>query len=340
MQEPSQNPFMRIAIIGATGMLGHHAARAALARGHELVVIHRASSRLDALADLRFQPAIADLDDHAALARALTGVDAVINCAGYYPGPPRPWREEVATATAQMENFYRACAQHRLRKIVYLGGAIALRRNPTGEPGDETLDYPERPANLNPYLQVKWAMDGQAREQARQGLPVVIGIPSMTFGEYDAGPTTGRLIVEIANRTLPGYVRGRRNVIYAGDAGLGLLRVCEDGRPGERYLLTGANLTMDELVAKIAVQAGVPAPKPIPLPLAKLASNLQTLRYRYLSGPVPKVDATAIAVMSAGQFLNGGKAARELGFHAKVTVDEAIRRALDWFRGRGYVHGG
>lgn len=328
---------MRIAIIGATGMLGHHTAEAVVARGHALHVIHRAASRLDSLTGLPYTAAQADLDNRAALSAALADADAVINCAAYYPTRPRPWRDEVAAATAQMENFYAACATHRLHKIVYLGGAIALRRHPRGEPGDESLDYATQPANHNPYLQVKWAMDRQALAQAQQGLPVVAGIPSMTFGEHDPGSTTGRLIIEIANQTLPAYVRGLRNVIYAGDAGRGLVRVCEDGRAGERYLLTGSNLSMDDLVGKIAALAAVPAPRAIPLAVAKTVATLQAARYRWLAGPVPKVDATAIAVMSAGQFLSGAKAERELGFRAEVNVDEALRRALQWFRAGGQL---
>ena len=330
---------MRIAIIGATGMIGHHTALAAVQRGHEVVVVHRASSNLDQIADLKFTSAIADLDDREALTRALNGVDAVINCAGYYPTAPRPWREEVKTATTQMDHFYAACAQHKLHKIVYLGAAIAMPRHAQGEPGNETLEYTGEPANKNPYLQVKVAMDAQARAKAREGLPVVIAIPSMTFGEFDYGPTTGRLIVELANQRLPGYVTGKRNVIYAGDAGRGLVRVCEDGRVGERYLLTGENHAMDALVQKICSNANVPMPKPVPLKGAMLVARLQALRYRWFGGALPKIDATGIAVMSAGQFLDGRKARDELGFNAEVNTDEAIRRALAWFRSKGYING-
>lgn len=328
---------MRIAIIGATGMLGRHAAIAAAQRGHDLIVVYRNPQSLARLGGFAFEPRQADLSDRAALARALEGAEAVINTAGYYPTLPRPWRDEVATATQLMGNFYAACEGLPLQRIVYAGGAIALRRHPQGAPGDETLDYPGEPRGRNPYLQVKWALDAQARARAAAGLPVTIGIPAMTFGEYDAGPTTGRLLVEIANRTLPGYVRGKRNVIYAGDAGRGLVRVCEQGRPGERYLLTGENLTMNELVARAARIAGAPAPRPIPLAIARAVSALQTARWRWLEGPPPKVDATAIAVMSAGQFLSGAKAEAELGFRAQVGVDDALARALAWFRAQGYI---
>ncbi|MBW1906485.1 MAG: hypothetical protein JRG67_14770 [Deltaproteobacteria bacterium] len=89
-------------------------------------------------------------------------------------------------------------------------------------------------------------------------------------------------------------------------------------------------------VEKIAALASVDAPKAVPLAAAKFLSMLQTLRYK-LGGNAPKISSTAIAVMSAGQFLDGSKAERELGFKAEVSLDEALRRALEWFRRVGYV---
>ncbi|MGH7439183.1 MAG: NAD-dependent epimerase/dehydratase family protein, partial [Polyangiaceae bacterium] len=88
---------MRIAIVGATGMIGHHTAIAAQNARHELVVVHRASSKLTQLEGLSFRSALADLDDRDTLVAALDGVDAVIHCAGYYPTAPRPGRDEVKT---------------------------------------------------------------------------------------------------------------------------------------------------------------------------------------------------------------------------------------------------
>lgn len=70
-----------------------------------------------------------------------------------------------------------------------------------------------------------------------------------------------------------------------------------------------------------------------------MAAKLQALRYQLLGGALPKIDASGIAVMGAGQFLHGSKARSELGFDAEVSADEAIRRALNWFRGSGYING-
>ena len=321
---------MRIAILGATGMLGHHTALAAQAAGHEVVVLHRPNSDLTRIEDIQGERRVATLDKRQWMERALEGIDAVINCAAYYPTTPKPWKDEVKAATYQMQKFYDACAIHPLKKIVYLGGSIALPKNPTGEPGHADLHYSKVPSNKNAYLQVKWAMDKQALAQTHNGLPVVVGIPSMAFGEFDHGPSTGQLITEIANGTLPAYVRGKRNVIYAGDAGRGLLACAENGQPGRRYLLTGENTDMDALVSTICKLSNRPKPKPVPLGMAKAINRIQTAGYK-LGGKPPKVSETAIAVMSAGQHLNGQQTEIELNFKASTPADKALSKAFSWF---------
>src|SRR5262249_51386281 len=155
---------------------------------------------------------------------------------------------------------------------------------------------------------------------------------------FDYGPSTGRLIVEIANGRMPAYIKGKRNVIYAGDAGLGLALACESGRVGERYLFTGTNVSMDELVPLIAQIAKVSAPKKvIPLSLARVVSKLQEMRYRLMGGALPQLSSTAIAVMASGQFLAGEKASSELKFQPTLDLAAAISRALQWLRQNGYI---
>lgn len=97
---------MKYAVLGATGLLGHHAARAIRAAGHDLVLIHRPSSQIQRLAYLEPECRVAEMLDHAGLERALRGLDGVIFSAGYYPSRPRRWQEEVASALGQTNPFY------------------------------------------------------------------------------------------------------------------------------------------------------------------------------------------------------------------------------------------
>ncbi|MDH7444567.1 GDP-mannose 4,6-dehydratase [Aquimarina sp. 2201CG14-23] len=181
-------------------------------------------------------------------------------------------------------------------------------------------------------------MDKIAREAGKKGVPIVIGIPSMTFGEYDYGPSTGRLITHTVNQTLPGYVNGNRNVIYAGDAARGLLLACLHGKIGERYLITGNNISMEDLVKKIIQIAELEKmPKKVPLTVAKLLSKIKMRKYKIFGGELPLLNDTAIAVMSAGQFLDGEKAKKELGYEPKYSVDEMVKRTIDWFKLQNYI---
>ncbi|MDH4583276.1 NAD-dependent epimerase/dehydratase family protein [Pseudomonas sp. BN415] len=327
---------MKIAVLGATGLLGHHAARAVKAAGHQLVLIHRPSSRIERLAYLEPECRSAELLDHAGLTRALSGLDGVIFCAARYPKRPRRWQEEVASALDETNHFYAACLAAHVPRILYTGAAIALPRHPEGLPGHEGLFYEGMPRWKNAYLLSKWALDEQAREQARSGLPVIIGIPGMCLGEFDAGPSTGRIITAMAQGWMTHYVPGRRNVVDAADAGRGLLLAMEKGRVGERYLLTGQNIEMAELTERIANLLGVQPPQPMPLALAKGMAALGRMRYR-LSGELPKLDDTAIAVMAGGQFLDGSKARHELGFVAETPLEVTLERTVGWFRANGYL---
>jgi dihydroflavonol-4-reductase len=328
---------MKIGIIGGTGMLGHHLAIAAQLRQYEVVIIHRQGSNLDRIKDLQFESRIADLDDRGSMIRALNGLDYIANCAAYYPTVPKPLHQEIKTARLQMQFFLDGVEASGCQKAMYVGGAIAIPKNENGL-GKEDLFYPQTPENQNPYLQVKWLMDEMARAGASKGLPVVIGIPTMTFGEYDYGPTTGRLIVDLANEELPAYISGLRNVVAARDAGRGLLLALEKGRVGERYLISGENTSIETLVATISEIANVPVlQKTLPLGLAKFISKLQEIKYTLFRGTPPTLSATAIAVLSSGQHIDGAKAKEELGYEPDLSAKDAIRSAYNWFKKEGYI---
>jgi uncharacterized protein YbjT (DUF2867 family) len=76
---------MRIAVIGASGMLGRHTVEGVIAAGHDVVAVGRSAKSLEAPAETAVKTRLGDMGDVTSLTRALQGVDAVINCAAYYP---------------------------------------------------------------------------------------------------------------------------------------------------------------------------------------------------------------------------------------------------------------
>lgn len=327
---------MKIAVIGATGLIGQHTVRAVLARGHELRVVHRPGSDLQSLEGLRFETSTADLADHAALKNACDGVDAIIHCAAYYPQLYGQLDLELATAREQMENFCAAAQASGCSKVIYISAASILNKPAEATLANETMLFGKAPTRSNPFRLIKWHMEQIAERYIAQGLPLVFAIPSMVFGEYDYGPTAGRLIVGIANGTMRNYIACQRNIIAGPDLAEGLMRCLEAGKVGERYILAGTNISFEELVQKIAAAAQVPMPKRVPLALATTLALLQTLRYR-ITGKIPGIKLSELRMLAAGKFLDTRKATQELGFTASTPVDTAIAEALYWFRSKGYI---
>jgi dihydroflavonol-4-reductase len=66
---------MKAFITGATGFVGSHVARALAARGAELRLLVRSSSRTDNIADLRAEVAAGDLREPESLKKAMAGCD-------------------------------------------------------------------------------------------------------------------------------------------------------------------------------------------------------------------------------------------------------------------------
>lgn len=325
-----------VAVLGATGLIGQHAARAVLARGHRLRVVHRAGSKLETLAGLDFEAACADLDDRAALIAALTGADAVIHCAGFYPRQPDQLDADLAAARRQMENFCQAALAAGCTKVVYVSAASVLNKPAGVALADESMLFTREPERDHPFRLIKWHLEQIAEHYVARGLPLITAIPSMVFGAYDHGPTAGKLIVGIANGTIRNVVACSRNIIAGPDLGEGLLRCLEAGRVGERYLLAGENIALPALAAKIAAAAGVPAPRCVPLPVALTLAHLQHWRQK-LTGHPAKIKLSELRLLAAGKFLDTGKTTRELGFTATTPVDQAIADALRWFIQQGMV---
>jgi nucleoside-diphosphate-sugar epimerase len=90
---------MRVLVTGATGVIGRLAVPLLRNAGHEVTAVGRSMARLEPLAQLGASTLAADLFDERAVARAVSGHEAVVNLATHIP-PPGPgtfrrgaWRE-------------------------------------------------------------------------------------------------------------------------------------------------------------------------------------------------------------------------------------------------------
>ena len=319
-------------VTGASGFLGWHVARLLVDRGHSVRALCRPASQIR---ELEVERVPGDLRDPASLARAVAGCDLVFHVAADYRLWSKHPQDLYASNVEGTRNLLDAAARAGARRVVYTStvGTIGM---PHGQPGNETT--PVSIADMaGHYKRSKWLAEQLALEKARAGFPVVIVNPTAPIGDHDWKPTpTGKIIVDFLRNKLPAFVDTGLNLVDARDTAIGHLLAAERGRPGERYILGCENLTLEQILARLAALAHKPAPKTkVPYALA-YATGLVTTAWANLTGKEPLAPLEGVKMARKKMFVTHQKAARELGF-APGPVDAALERAIDWFRTNGYV---
>ncbi len=354
---------MRALVLGGTGHIGAHVVRALAREGHAVRVLCRDRRRLSVLEGVPVDVADGSTDDADQLCRALDGCDWLFHVAGYYPSFTAEVAPAVASGIADVRRVLWAAQRVGVRRIVFTSSSSTIRRVPerrgawcgdlgrfhssvSSQEGFHVKPQPGRLAaetdwesepldHYRPlYPTVKIAMEQEALRAAREGLPVVVVNPALCLGEYDAKPFSGRMITIVAHGLPMGmYVEHRLNAVYTGDVGIGHVRAAERGRVGERYLLAGRNLRFSELVAVIARETEARPPRwRVPYAVVAGVAQASGWWWRVRGGRgEPWLLARAVEQVREGQFLDGARAARELGM-PQTPVEEAVRRAVAWFR--------
>ncbi len=328
---------MKVFLTGSTGFLGSHVARALLSRGDELRLLVRGSSRLDNIADLNAEHVVGDLRDIESLKRGMSGCEVVFHVAADY----RLWavngQELYESNVEGTRNILEAAKASGVRRVVYTSSVATMGFGNNGRLTDENT--PVTLSNMiSDYKRSKFMAEQLVIEAARGGQNVVMVNPTTPIGERDIKPTpTGRIIVDFLKRKFPAYVDTGLNLLDVADCAEGHLLALEKAKPGERYILGGENLTLKQILDKLAAITGLPSPKiELPYAVAYATGVVDTLITGKLRKREPRVTLDAVRMGRKKMFVSSAKAERELGF-AAGPVDDALRRAADWFRANGYV---
>jgi dihydroflavonol-4-reductase len=324
-------------VTGATGFVGSAVVRALVSRREPVrAMVRPGSSRLRLLEGLPVEIVTGDLTDPASCRAALEGCNALFHVAADYrlwvPQPAAMYRTNVE-GTRQL---LLAAAAAGIARIVYTSSVATLGLRPDRRPADETAPA-TLAAMVGHYKRSKFLAEQAVRDLiAETGLPVVIVNPAAPVGPGDARPTpTGRMVLEAARGRFPAYVDTGLNLVHVDDVAEGHLLAFERGRLGERYILGGDNLSLNDMLAVIASLTGRRAPRwRLPagalLPIALLAEAVARLS----GGREPLVTADGVRMARKPMYFTSAKAERELGYRSRPAV-EGLRDAIAWYRSRG-----
>jgi len=159
--------------------------------------------------------------------------------------------------------------------------------------------------------------------------------PFLAFARKQGGGAP--LILAFVKHRLPGYLDYHFNAIDTADVGVGHVRAATHERLGERYLLTQQQLTLKEIATLVAHAAGVAPPRWRIPHLVALSASCFSEGWGWLTRTEPLLPRSAVQMARVGQQLDGTKAIQELSL-PQTPIEEAIRRAVAWFKQYGYLH--
>lgn len=328
---------MKAFVTGATGFLGSHVARVLGEQGAQLRLFVRPTSNLKNLQGLKAETANGDLRDPASLEKAMSGCDVVFHVAADYRlwvrYPAEMYRSNVDGTRAVLE----AARKNNVQRVVYTSSVATIGFRQDGEPADE-----DSPVSLTDmighYKRSKFMAEQVAMEAGRGGMQVVTVNPTTPIGEQDVKPTpTGRIVLDFLKRKFPAYVDTGLNLVDVRECARGHVTALEKGKSGDRYILGGEDLTLKQILDKLGAITGLPSPTlKLPYFFAFAAGVVDEAVTGMILRREPRATVDTVRMGKKKMFASSAKAEKELGWKI-VPVDNALQRAVDWFRANGYV---
>src|SRR5215470_8063890 len=322
-------------VTGATGFVGSAIVLVLREAGYRVRALVRASSpRTNIHADT--EVAIGDICDRSSVAAALRGVRYVIHAAADY----RLWASRPAEIVQTNVEGTRIVMEEALRagveRIVYTSSVatIALQE---GAPADETRPLAAEQA-IGAYKKSKVIAERLVEDMVRNvRLPAVIVNPSTPIGPRDIKPTpTGRIVIEAARGSMPGFVDTGLNLAHVDDVAAGHLAALRRGIVGERYILGGENICLRDMLAEIARVTGRRPPR-LRFPVGAIYPfAVGAELWSRVSGREPFVTRDGLRLARHHMFFQDSKARRDLGYTSR-PYQVAIADAIAWFRDAEYL---
>jgi dihydroflavonol-4-reductase len=329
---------MSILVTGGTGFVGSAVVRALIACGERPRCLVRRESDRRNLAGLDVDFVEGDLTEASTLEKALRGCSGLFHVAADYRiwvrEPEAMERVNVVGTRVLME----AALRHGVERIVYTSSVAALGKTKDGTPADETTAA-SLADMIGIYKRSKFLAEEEVRRlQREQGLPVVVVNPSTPIGPRDVRPTpTGRVVVAAATGRMPAFVDTGLNIAHVDDIAAGHLLAFEKGEIGQKYILGGTNLSLADLLGRVAVLRGRRPPRVrLPRrPLFPLAFAAEAWA-RMSNGSEPLLTLDGLRMAARPMYFSHDKAERQLGYRPSRS-DNAIGDAVQWFEREGYL---
>lgn len=324
---------MATLITGATGTIGRRLAARLAQRGDELVALVRPGSDEDVLGDLELDLVEGDITDSEDVREAVSGCSRIFHLAGAFSEWLADEREFFDVNTGGTVNLLDAAAAAGIEKMVHVSSASAIGQ-PQFEVGDEQTVH--RGSFLTTYERSKWEAEQFVLEAAEGGLPATIVCPAMVYGPGDLRHNGRRLVSLLSGRPVA-TLSTESSYVFIDDVVAGIIAADERGRPGERYILSGGNMTREEFLMSALQVAGVKGNlQRVSAWQLRLLQHMDSIRRIFRPREAPVVTKEGIDFALFGHSFDASKARQELGLEF-TDLEDGLDETIEWLYQEGMI---
>lgn len=328
---------MKILVTGSAGFIGSALCRSLCEEGHEVLAFHRPTALTASLNGVPVRHIVGDLLDRDSIERAVEEKpDVIYHLGAQLTAAPSIRRMENVnlSGTRDLLQAAQKCGAGRiiLMSTAYALGLPEIPLNDDLPPLlDESYSGPFQ-ENRQPFTRSKKQAEQEAQLAAAAGMDIVIVNPTLVVGPGDHYRRNSSFLVGLKKSPPEFFIKGGVNLLSIGDVVKGLMNACRYGERGKRYLLTGRNIRLKNLVTMCAEIGGFRKPHLLlDNTMAKLFYENNPFRRNLY--PAESEENGIYSYPGRFFFYDHTRARLQLHLDPPGSIEDAIREAYKWFEG-------
>ena len=322
---------MKIFVSGATGFIGIQLVKRLVEEGHTVHALYRSESKADLIRLPGVRLFNGDILESASLDLALADCEEAYHTAAFAGVRAKDRALVFSLNVDGALNVIESAGKQGVRRLVLTSTAGIL-----GPSLSEALheNSPPPASFFTDYEASKFRLE-QKLLGRREGNPEIIMVnPTRVYGPGYLSESNGvtRMIQQYMKgrwRFIPGNGRSSGNYVHVEDVVSGHLLAMKNGRPGERYVLGGENISYLQFFEYVREASAVKKRLfKIPLWIMLAAAGLMT-GFSLVSGRPPLIVPALVRKFNHNWIVSSQKAMLDLGYQP-MDARTGIKHTVQW----------